>query len=401
MRRGKWMGVRLAIAAATVGLAPRCAAPAASAGALVRFDRIQGVDSPGTPAKYDRVGILKTGPRRAPTSSSSTPAPPPAPPTSSRWRRRSSPRPSGWQVWAVERRENLLEDHSVFNRAKAGKATPQQVFDYYLGWLTDPSITKHFQLIPDADVAYAKEWGMKVEIGDLRRVVNACLRPRAPRRRRRALPGRLDHHRLRHLGLQRQAGGEGPRRPRSTSTAAAARPRRSTPSEANAGAEDLMAPDRLAVAGVRRDPLAVHGPVQHCRGAGDDHRPECALAGLRLPAAAGEPEAAGPADQRGPVRLRARHRDLAARAGRRPGPPRPPRRERQPPRLGAGGRDHPDPPLRQGVRRLGAEEPRRHRLVSPAEADDRRRRGRRRATRTRRSRCSRCGRSTATICRGS
>ena len=36
----------------------------------------------------------------------------------------------------------------MFNRAKAGKATPQQVFDYYLGWLTDPSITKHFQLDP-------------------------------------------------------------------------------------------------------------------------------------------------------------------------------------------------------------------------------------------------------------
>ena len=66
MRTGKWMGVRLGIAAATVALGVAVAAPAASAGTLVRFDRIQGVDSPGTPAKYDRVGILKTGPRRAP-----------------------------------------------------------------------------------------------------------------------------------------------------------------------------------------------------------------------------------------------------------------------------------------------------------------------------------------------
>ena len=41
--------------------------------------------------------------------------------------------PKGWQVWAVERRENLLEDHSVLNQAKKGKATPQQMFDYYLG----------------------------------------------------------------------------------------------------------------------------------------------------------------------------------------------------------------------------------------------------------------------------
>ncbi len=171
MRKAKWMGVRLAIAAATIGLGAAVAAPAASAGSLVRFDRIQGVDSPGTPAKYDKVGILKTGPRRAPnilvlnpgTSASAAYFEPLAKTIVSKAK--------GWQVWSVERRENLLEDQSVFNKAKAGKATPQQVFDYYLGWLTDPSVTKHFQMIPDADVAYAKNWGMKVEIGDLRRVV--------------------------------------------------------------------------------------------------------------------------------------------------------------------------------------------------------------------------------------
>jgi pimeloyl-ACP methyl ester carboxylesterase len=74
-------------------------------------------------------------------------------------------------VWAVERRENLLEDHSVLDRAKAGQATVQQVFDYYLGWLADSSITPHVRLIPDAEVGYARRWGMRTEIGDLRRVV--------------------------------------------------------------------------------------------------------------------------------------------------------------------------------------------------------------------------------------
>ena len=49
--------------------------------------------------------------------------------------------------------------------------TGQQLFDYYLGWLTDSSITNHFQFIPDAQVAYARRWGMRVEIEDLRRVV--------------------------------------------------------------------------------------------------------------------------------------------------------------------------------------------------------------------------------------
>ena len=145
MLTGKWMGVRLGIAAATVALGVAVAAPAASAGTLVRFDRIQGVDSPGTPAKYDRVGILKTGPRRAPnilvlnpgTSASAAYFEPLAKTIVSKTK--------GWQVWAVERRENLLEDQSVFNKAKAGKATPQQVFDYYLGWLDR---SEHHQPLP-------------------------------------------------------------------------------------------------------------------------------------------------------------------------------------------------------------------------------------------------------------
>ena len=85
-------------------------------------------------------------------------------------------RAKGWQVWAVERRENLLEDHSMLNRAKRGQATGRQLFDYYLGWLTDDSVKSHFQFIPDADVAYARRWGMRVEIEDLRRVVKAAER---------------------------------------------------------------------------------------------------------------------------------------------------------------------------------------------------------------------------------
>jgi pimeloyl-ACP methyl ester carboxylesterase len=170
MRTGKWMGAGLALMVGIAGIAT--AAPAASA--RVHLETMRGVDSPGTPAKYEKVGVLKTGPRKARnilvlnpgTSASAAYFEPLAKTIVSKTK--------GWQVWAVERRENLLEDHSVFNRAKNGKATPQQVFDFYLGWLTNSSITEHFQLIPDADVAYAKEWGMKTEIGDLRRVVNAA-----------------------------------------------------------------------------------------------------------------------------------------------------------------------------------------------------------------------------------
>ncbi len=104
-----------------------------------------GSGAPGTPAKYDRVGVIKIGPR----------------PRQERARARTRHlgrahllRPSGqwivskakgWQVWSVERRENLLEDQSTLNRAKAGKASIGPAFNYYLGYIKDPSIKHHFR----------------------------------------------------------------------------------------------------------------------------------------------------------------------------------------------------------------------------------------------------------------
>ena len=81
-----------------------------------------------------------------------------------------------WQVWSVDRRENLLEDHSVHETFVAGDATEQESFDYYIGWLGDDSITEHFEpqggAASDGDaVAFAREWGMAVAIEDLRVVI--------------------------------------------------------------------------------------------------------------------------------------------------------------------------------------------------------------------------------------
>src|SRR5205823_8309797 len=122
----------------------------------VRFERLPGFHAPGTPARYDRVGVLETGPRNAAnilvlnpgTSASAAYFEPLAKDIVSRT--------PGWQVWAVERRENLLEDHSVLDRAKQGRATARQLFDYYLGWLSNSSIGTHFQLIPDSRVGFAR-----------------------------------------------------------------------------------------------------------------------------------------------------------------------------------------------------------------------------------------------------
>jgi pimeloyl-ACP methyl ester carboxylesterase len=165
---------RLALAVSLAAVFCVAAAPAALAKVSVRFQRIAGFHSPGTPAKYNRVGILKTGSPRAKnvlvlnpgTSASAAYFEPLA--------KDIVARAKTWQVWAVERRENLLEDQSMLTRAKEGRASGQQLFDYYLGWLTNSSIKTHFQFIPDASVAYARQWGMNTEINDLRRVVLAA-----------------------------------------------------------------------------------------------------------------------------------------------------------------------------------------------------------------------------------
>src|SRR5215204_5381068 len=168
--------MRVVLVLVAVGLVLAAVAPAAPAAVPVRFERLQGFKAPGTPARLNKVGVLQIGPRSArnvlvlnPGTSASAAYFAPVAKT-------LVERAKGWQVWAVERRENQLEDHSMLDRAKQRMATDRQLFDYYLGWLADSSITQHFQLIPDASVAYARSWGMRVEIEDLRRVIAAARR---------------------------------------------------------------------------------------------------------------------------------------------------------------------------------------------------------------------------------
>lgn len=134
----------------------------------------QGFAAPGTPSKYDEVGTIRVGPSDAKnvlvlepgTSAAAAYFVPLA-----KW---IVSKASGWQVWAVERRESLLEDQSELNLFKEHKATATQLYDYYLGYLKDPSITQHFQNIPDSTVAFAKQWGMNVAVQDLHTVIAAA-----------------------------------------------------------------------------------------------------------------------------------------------------------------------------------------------------------------------------------
>ncbi len=169
MRRpGSLVGLALAIAALTGAFAGSADA------STLKVQWMPGVASPGTPARYDKVGVIKIGAAKAKnvlvlepgTSAGSAYFVPLA-----KW---IVSRQNDWQVWSVERRENLLEDQSVINQAKTGKATVTQLFDYYLGFLKDPSITKHFEFIPNSTVEFAKRWGMSVAVRDLHRVIAAA-----------------------------------------------------------------------------------------------------------------------------------------------------------------------------------------------------------------------------------
>jgi pimeloyl-ACP methyl ester carboxylesterase len=171
MRSNSTHSHRLGLAAAAVGFVFATFAPAAMSQVAVRFVRIDGFEAPGTPPGLNKVGILQIGPAKAKNVLVLNPGTSASASYFAPLGKTVVERLPGWQVWAVERRENLLEDHSVLDQAKDGLVTGQQLFDYYLGWLTDPSITTHFQFIPDADVAFARDWGMRVEIEDLALVV--------------------------------------------------------------------------------------------------------------------------------------------------------------------------------------------------------------------------------------
>jgi hypothetical protein len=60
---------KLGLIVAAVALAVAALSPAAGAArgqnVDVRFEQLQGFNAPGTPAKYNKVGVIKTGPSDA------------------------------------------------------------------------------------------------------------------------------------------------------------------------------------------------------------------------------------------------------------------------------------------------------------------------------------------------
>jgi hypothetical protein len=142
----------------------------------IKFKTMAGFPSPGTPSNLNVVGVLKTGDPKAQnvlilnpgTSASAAYFEPLA---------KSIVKVlPDWQVWAVERRENYLEDQSELNLLKQGKVSPTDFFNYYLGYLSNSSVTNHYTPVQDSQVPYARNWGMNTEINDLRVVAKAAAR---------------------------------------------------------------------------------------------------------------------------------------------------------------------------------------------------------------------------------
>jgi hypothetical protein len=147
-------------------------APAAQA---ERVFTVRGAAGPG-PARYDRVRVIEQGPRRAHhvlvlvpgTSAGAAYFRPVATDLLKRL--------PDWKVWSVDRRENLLEDHSVLDQVLARRRPLADLFPYYLGWIGSSSTAPHFTPVADAAVPFARRWGMQVTIGDLHNVIRAARR---------------------------------------------------------------------------------------------------------------------------------------------------------------------------------------------------------------------------------
>ena len=176
MRGRDGKSTRLVLVAVVLAAVWAWSAGVADAKPKVKFKTMAGYQSPGTPANLNVVGVLKTGDPKAknvlilnPGTSASAAYFEPLAKTIVK-------RLPDWQVWSVERRENYLEDQSELNLLKQGKVSANDLFNYYLGYIGNASITHHYTPVPDSAVPYARDWGMNTEINDLRVVVKAAAR---------------------------------------------------------------------------------------------------------------------------------------------------------------------------------------------------------------------------------
>jgi pimeloyl-ACP methyl ester carboxylesterase len=155
----------------TIGAAALIFAAPASA-----IDKVVTIDSAGPgPETFDHVSVHEIGPRRADRVLVLMPGTQGGAGDFTLLADELTKRVAGLQVWAIDRRSQVLEDTSMFERSLAGQATPQEMFDYYLGWVTNGGTpANHFQFFDASTAPFAREWGMKTALDDARKVVLAA-----------------------------------------------------------------------------------------------------------------------------------------------------------------------------------------------------------------------------------
>jgi hypothetical protein len=158
-------------------------------GSAAARDRVVAVRTPRAPgpAKYDRVFVHQVGPAWGRKVLVLMPGTLGGAGDFTLTARYLVRRIKGLQVWAIDRRSQALEDTSMFRAALRGKASLQEMFDYYLGWIDGATPPHHVALRDpaDGDAPFARKWGMKVALDDARAVVKLAGR----RGRRVALGG--------------------------------------------------------------------------------------------------------------------------------------------------------------------------------------------------------------------
>jgi hypothetical protein len=132
------------------------------AAAVDRYVPMKGAAAPG-PARYDRIWLQQLGPAEPGRvvvlmpgtiggAGSMTPV--------ARDIVRRVPRT---QVWIVDRRQQAFEDTAVFRRRD-----PDAALDHYLGF--------EYRRVLGEDARFVAEWGLRVQLADLRRVVRRAAR---------------------------------------------------------------------------------------------------------------------------------------------------------------------------------------------------------------------------------
>lgn len=148
---------------------------AASAGGAERVVEVKS-KGPG-PARFDAVSVQQIGPRKpkrvlvlmAGTAGGAG--------DFTLVARDLVKRVPGLAVWSVDRRSQVLEDTSRFSAALAGEISLEEMFDYYLGWITNGGTpADHFDFLDPSTVPFAERWGMEVALQDARKVVKLANR---------------------------------------------------------------------------------------------------------------------------------------------------------------------------------------------------------------------------------